>query len=52
MLSGYNSTLLNIFCEKGVEELKKVTPFVMLENLLNQERYDTLESAVINLLEQ
>ena len=51
MLSGYNSTLLNIFCEKGVEELKKVTPFVMLENLLNHKRYDTLESAVINMLE-
>ena len=51
MLSGYNATLLNVLCEKGVEELKKVTPFSMLENLLNDKRYDILESAVISMLE-
>ena len=52
MLSGYNATLLNILCEKGVDELKKVTPFSMLENLLNNKRYDSLESIVLSMLEQ
>ena len=52
MLSGYNATLLNILCEKGVEELKKVTPFSMLENLLNHKRYDTLEGIVLTMLEE
>lgn len=51
MLSGYNATLLNVLCEKGIEELKKVTPFSMLENMLNDKRYDSLEAAVLSMVE-
>tara|TARA_Y100000389_G_scaffold123259_1_gene120567 strand:+ start:148 stop:1932 length:1785 start_codon:yes stop_codon:yes gene_type:complete len=39
MLSGYSAVLLNIFCEKGVEELKRMTPAIMLEEQLDNERY-------------
>jgi hypothetical protein len=42
MLSGYSAVLLNIFCEKGVEELKKMTPAIMLEEQLNNERYSLM----------
>ena len=43
MLSGYSSTLLNLFCEKGIEELKGCTPYKMLCELLNHERYLPME---------
>tara|TARA_B100000674_G_C37914262_1_gene950088 strand:- start:410 stop:1888 length:1479 start_codon:yes stop_codon:yes gene_type:complete len=42
MLSGYNSTLLNVFVEKGLEGLKKCTPANMLFELLNHKRYNIL----------
>tara|TARA_Y100000813_G_scaffold194347_1_gene174598 strand:- start:111 stop:1871 length:1761 start_codon:yes stop_codon:yes gene_type:complete len=41
-LGGYNSTLLNIFCEKGIDELRKQTPFTMLRDMLDKERYNVL----------
>ena len=44
MLSGYSATLLNIFCEKGFNELKKMTPMVMINELLDNNRYDILET--------
>jgi hypothetical protein len=43
MLSGYNSTLLNVFCEKGVDALKEFTPRKMLKDLLDNERYNILD---------
>jgi len=46
MLSGYNSSLLNIFQEKGVDDLQKVTPIQMLKDLLTKERYRILEDFV------
>ena len=42
-LSGYSSSLLNIFCEKGLEALRQTTPFTMLENLLNNSRYEPMK---------
>ena len=39
-LSGYNSVLLNIFCEKGLDSLRQPTPFTILEHLLNNPRYE------------
>ena len=44
-LGGYNSTLLNIFCEKGIDELRKQTPFTMLYDILNKDRYNVLLDA-------
>lgn len=46
MLSGYNSSLLNVFQEKGVDDLQKVTPIKMLKDLLTKERYRILEDFV------
>ena len=50
MLSGYNPVLLNVFCEKGFDELKNVTPLAMLKNLLDKERYTVFDNQVTNYL--
>jgi hypothetical protein len=42
-LSGYSSTLLNVFCDKGIGGLKEFTPQKMLEDLLSHNRYDIME---------
>ena len=39
-LSGFSSSLLNLFCEKGVDELYKVTPELHLKELLDDKRYN------------
>jgi hypothetical protein len=39
-LSGFSSSLLNLFCEKGVDELKKITPDLHLKELLDDKRYN------------
>ena len=46
MLSGYNATLLNVFVEKGFEGLQKCSPASMLNDLLNNKRYNILEKIV------
>ena len=48
ILSGYSSTLLNIFCSKGLGALKTATPRKMLEDLLNNPRYSILEDTIIS----
>jgi hypothetical protein len=42
MVSGYNSTLLNAFSEKGIDAFKKITPFKMVKDILNNPRYDLM----------
>jgi hypothetical protein len=44
MLSGYSSTLMNSFCDKGINELKNYNPWTMLKTILNNERYKILEN--------
>lgn len=46
MFSGYNSSLLNVFHEKGMEELVKITPWDMLKTTLNNSRYECLDKWV------
>ena len=46
MLSGYSSTLLNVFCEKGIDGLREFTPRKMLKDILDNERYSILENDV------
>ena len=43
MLSGYNTELLNSFCNKGLKGLNQFTPWVGLQNSLKNKRYDLLE---------
>jgi hypothetical protein len=39
MMSGYDPTVLNMFCEKGIAALKEMTPYKMLTDRLSKERY-------------
>lgn len=48
MLSGFSSSLLNVFEKKGLAELKKMTPRTMIETILNNDRYDEPESVIID----
>ena len=49
MLSGNSPVLLNAFSEKGHEMLKDLTPWNVLVNELNNNRYNKLEEVVVNL---
>jgi hypothetical protein len=46
MLSGNNSSLLNKFASKGLKILKDITPWKMLLDQLNEDRYNILEEYV------
>jgi hypothetical protein len=48
MLSGYNSTLLNVFCNKGINALKGVTPRKIVADLLDNPRYVALEEKIVS----
>lgn len=39
-LSGYSSTLLNVFETKGIDELRKMTPYKLIGDILINHRYD------------
>ena len=39
-LSGYSSTLLNVFETKGIDELRKMTPYKLISDILGNNRYD------------
>jgi len=39
MMSGFSPTLLNLFCEKGIDALQSATPWNMMLELLNNPRY-------------
>ena len=49
MMSGVSPTLLNKFCENGVDELKSLTPLEGLKQQLDNKRYRYLENIVENL---
>jgi hypothetical protein len=44
MFSGYSPILLNYFNEKTQEELKKISSFEMINDILKDNRYDILEN--------
>ena len=45
-LSGYSSTLLNVFCKKGIEALCESTPICMLRDMLNTDRYNIVHNII------
>ena len=49
-LSGYSSSLLNVFVSKGLNELRKTTPFSLLDNLLNISRYSVMDENISDYL--
>ena len=46
MMSGFSPTLLNLFCEKGIDALKTATPWNILVESLNNARYEKLSSFI------
>ena len=46
MLSGYSPMLLNAFIEKGMNGIKDITPWKMLLQMLDKERYNKLEKLI------
>jgi hypothetical protein len=46
MMSGYDPTILNEFCDSGLQALKDFTPYKMLLKLLGNERYEPMETAM------
>jgi hypothetical protein len=51
-LSGFSSVLLNAFCNKGIDALRNFTPSTMLEDMLNQKRYNIMEEDMISFINQ
>ena len=49
-LSGYSSSLLNVFVTKGLSELRKTTPFSLLKNILNVKRYSPMDENISDYL--
>tara|TARA_Y100000741_G_scaffold328557_1_gene281850 strand:- start:1212 stop:2930 length:1719 start_codon:yes stop_codon:yes gene_type:complete len=43
MFSGFSPALLNMFCERGVDGLKEMTPWKMLNETLDHARYRNFE---------
>jgi hypothetical protein len=46
MMSGYDPTVLNMFCEIGIQALREMTPYKMLAKLLDNVRYLPMEKAI------
>ena len=44
MMSGFSPALLNLFCDEGLEALKKCTPWQMFIKGLENERYAPLDT--------
>ena len=42
MMSGFSPTLLNLFCEQGLEALQACTPWSLLEQSLDKPRYHVM----------
>jgi hypothetical protein len=44
MMSGFSPSLLNLFCEKGLDALQSCTPWSLLVKSLENERYKIMEN--------
>jgi hypothetical protein len=50
MMSGFSPSLLNLFCDQGLEALQTCTPWSNMEKSLNNTRYQNLEDKLNHLL--
>jgi hypothetical protein len=50
MMSGFDPTILNMFCEMGMEALKEMTPYKTLHKLLDNPRYLPMETVIRSAL--
>lgn len=46
MMSGFSPSLLNVFCEKGLDALQSCTPWSLLVDSLDNRRYTTLSDKI------
>ena len=46
MMSGFSPSLLNVFCEKGLDALQSCTPWSLLVECLDNRRYKTLSDKI------
>ena len=46
MMSGFSPTLLNLFCEQGLDALQSVTPWSILNKSLENERYKIMSNYI------
>ena len=46
MISGFSPVILNTFIDKGVDNLREITPWNMLQEIINNSRYDELENEI------
>jgi len=46
MLSGFSPALLNLFCDKGLDALQSCTPWSVLEQTLENERYKIMSNRI------
>jgi hypothetical protein len=46
MMSGFSPTLLNLFCEEGLDALQSVTPWSILNKSLENERYKIMSNYI------
>ena len=46
MMSGFDPTILNMFCELGIDALREITPYKNLMKQLENERYKVLEQLI------
>jgi len=46
MMSGFDPTILNLFCELGMDAIKGLTPYKMLMKQLDNPRYAPLETVI------
>ena len=50
MMSGFSPSLLNIFCEEGINALQSCTPWSLFIKSLTNERYEPLDTHIRNVL--
>uniref|UniRef100_A0A6C0KIU4 Uncharacterized protein n=1 Tax=viral metagenome TaxID=1070528 RepID=A0A6C0KIU4_9ZZZZ len=48
LYSGYNAKMLNYFTSNGLSSLKYQTPYIMLQDMLSNRRYKSLERYIYN----
>ena len=46
MVSGFSPVLLNTFINKGIEQLKEITPWMMMQDIMSNSRYDEMEKYI------
>jgi len=51
MMSGFNPSLLNLFCEQGIESLQSCSPWSQLERSLENERYNIMKQYALTYFE-